>query len=152
MDSNPIQQMMMPLKNTASLLVHANISIDSGVEILRNGIKKKNKNNNMYTLMEARKVERFYFLVTILQNIRLKDSKDEHDDEEEDVRSQDGHLVNALLSFVSNTNSLCSKELDKRETVKLRNEDGHHLKPDAILQCFKPISEVGFVPFSTTGY
>lgn len=39
MDSNPIQQMMMPLKNTASLLVHANISIDSGVEILRNGIK-----------------------------------------------------------------------------------------------------------------
>lgn len=69
--------------------------------------------------MEARKVERFYFLVTKLQNIRLKDSKDEHDDEEEDVRSQDGHLVNALLSFVSNTNSLCSKEFDKRETMKL---------------------------------
>lgn len=69
--------------------------------------------------MEARKVERFYFLVTILQNIRLKDSKDEHDDEEEDVRSQDGRLVNALLSFVSNTNSLCSKEFDKRETMKL---------------------------------
>lgn len=69
--------------------------------------------------MEARKVERFYFLVTILQSIRLKDSKDEHDDEEEDVRSQDGRLVNALLSFVSNTNSLCSKEFDKRETMKL---------------------------------
>lgn len=69
--------------------------------------------------MEARKVERFYFLVTILQNIRLKDSKDEHDDEEEDVRSQDGRLVNALLSFVSNTNSLCSKEFDKTETMKL---------------------------------
>lgn len=69
--------------------------------------------------MDARKVERFYFLVTILQSIRLKDSKDEHDDEEEDVRSQDGRLVNALLSFVSNTNSLCSKEFDKRETMKL---------------------------------
>lgn len=69
--------------------------------------------------MAARKVERFYFLVTILQSIRLKDSKDEHDDEEEDVRSQDGRLVNALLSFVSNTNSLCSKEFDKRETMKL---------------------------------
>lgn len=64
-------------------------------------------------MVEAKKVDQFYFLVTILQSIRLKDSKDEHDDEEEDVRSQDGHLINALPSFVSNTNSLCSKEFDK---------------------------------------
>lgn len=59
--------------------------------------------------MEARKVEWFYFLVTTLQSIRLKDSKDEHDDEEEDVCSQDSRLINALLCFVINTDSLCKQ-------------------------------------------
>lgn len=71
-----------------------------------------------------REVERFDFLVTALQSVRLKDSKDEHDDEEEDVRSQDGRLINAALSFVSNTNSLCSKEFNKREAMKLL-QDSH---------------------------
>lgn len=36
MDSNPIEQMMMPLYNTASFLVQANMSIDKGVAILKN--------------------------------------------------------------------------------------------------------------------
>ena len=36
MDSNPMQQMMMPLYNTASFLVQANMSIDKGVAILKN--------------------------------------------------------------------------------------------------------------------
>lgn len=74
-----------------------------------------------------REVERFDFQVTALQSVRLKDSKDEHDDEEEDVRSQHGRLINAALSIVSNTNSLCGKEFNKRETMKLLQDSAYNL-------------------------
>lgn len=73
------------------------------------------------------KLEQFDFLVTALQSVRLKDSEDEHDDEEKDVWSQDGHLINAALSFASNTNSLCGKEFDKRESMKLLHDIGLNL-------------------------
>lgn len=36
MDCNPMQQMMMPLYNTASVLVQAYMSMDKGVIILEN--------------------------------------------------------------------------------------------------------------------
>ena len=38
--------------------------------------------------------------------IRLKDSEDEHDDEEEDVGGQDGYLVNGFLGFFANIISI----------------------------------------------
>lgn len=50
-----------------------------------------------------------------MKYIRLKDSKDEHDDEEEDVGSQDRHLIDALLSFFINVNPIYGKG---REMIK----------------------------------
>lgn len=44
-----------------------------------------------------------------MKYIRLKDSKDEHDDEEEDVGSQDRYLIDGLLSFFTNVNSIYGK-------------------------------------------
>lgn len=41
-----------------------------------------------------------------MKYIRLKDSKDEHDDEEEDVGSQNRDLVNCLLGFLANVKSI----------------------------------------------
>lgn len=46
MDSNPMQQIMMPLYNTASFLVQANMSIDKGVAILKN---HKNIQSHFYS-------------------------------------------------------------------------------------------------------
>lgn len=57
-----------------------------------------------------------------MKYIRLKDSKDEHDDEEEDVGSQDRHLIDALLSFFINVNHIYGKG---REMIKTwtKNKD-----------------------------
>lgn len=41
-----------------------------------------------------------------MKYIRLKDRKNKHDDEEEDVGRQNGHLVNALLGYNSDVNSI----------------------------------------------
>lgn len=49
--------------------------------------------------------------------IRLKDSKDEHDDKEEGIGSQDCYLIDGLLSFFTNVNSICGKG---KKTVKAR--------------------------------
>lgn len=45
-----------------------------------------------------------------MQYVRLKDGKDEHDDEEEDVGSQDRHLIDGLLRFFTNVNSIYRRE------------------------------------------
>lgn len=44
-----------------------------------------------------------------MKHIRLKDSKDEHDDEEKDVGNQDCYLINGLLSFFTNVISFYRK-------------------------------------------
>lgn len=44
-----------------------------------------------------------------MENIRLKDGEDEHDDEEEDVGREDGHLIDALLRFFTDVLSVCEK-------------------------------------------
>lgn len=41
-----------------------------------------------------------------MKYIRLKDCKNKHDDEEEDVGRQNGHLVNALLGYNTDVNSI----------------------------------------------
>lgn len=41
-----------------------------------------------------------------MKSVRLKDGKDEHDDEEEDVGSQDGALIDALFSFFTDFNPI----------------------------------------------
>lgn len=50
-----------------------------------------------------------------MKYIRLKDSEDEHDDEEEGVGSQDRYLIDGLLSFFTNVNSIYGKG---KKTVK----------------------------------
>lgn len=42
-----------------------------------------------------------------MKSLRLKDSKDEHDDEEEDVGRQNRHLIDGLLAFYTDVNSIC---------------------------------------------
>lgn len=41
-----------------------------------------------------------------MQYIRLKDRKNEHHDEEEDVGRQNGHLVNAILGYYADVISI----------------------------------------------
>lgn len=50
-----------------------------------------------------------------MENIRLKDGEDEHDDEEEDVGREDGHLIDDLLRFFADVHSVCEKG---REMIK----------------------------------
>ena len=50
-----------------------------------------------------------------MKYIHLKDSEDEHDDEEEGVGSQDRYLIDGLLSFFTNVNSIYGKG---KKTVK----------------------------------
>ncbi|TNN85205.1 hypothetical protein EYF80_004555 [Liparis tanakae] len=55
---------------------------------------------------------------TLIKYIRLKDRKDEHDDEEENVGTQDCYLINGLL--FTNILSVCRKEqLDAVVNVEL---------------------------------
>lgn len=44
-----------------------------------------------------------------MKYVRLKDSEDEHDDEEEDIGSQDRNLIDGLLSFFTYVNSIYKK-------------------------------------------
>lgn len=52
-----------------------------------------------------------------MKYIRLKDSKDEHDNEEEGIGSQDCYLIDGLLSFFTNVNSIYGKG---KKTIKAR--------------------------------
>ena len=41
-----------------------------------------------------------------MKHVRLKDGKDEHDNEEEDVGGQDRYLIDGFLSFFANVISI----------------------------------------------
>lgn len=48
-----------------------------------------------------------------IKYIRLKNSKDEHDDEEEDVGGQDRHLIDGFVAFFDKIHSVCRRKEEK---------------------------------------
>lgn len=69
------------------------MSIDNGVEILKKKVK-------LYTTESVETgIEDHTPQKSGAKCLRLKDSKDEHDNEEQDVGCQDRQLINALLSL-----------------------------------------------------
>lgn len=85
MDSKPMQASMIPLYKTACLLVHANMSMDKGVEMLEMGAQRHTKRE-----IRSHTAGFHAFSPTILRtvldltqrDIRFKHGKDEEDDEE----------------------------------------------------------------------